>query len=120
MAEPAVALFRDAAALAGQDLVDWGPVAEPIGAPVARTRGRLLYRAAGDWPEAGYWECTPGRWRCAIERDEFCHFLAGRAVYTADDGGEIEIAPGAVALFPAGWRGECRVVETLRKVYMIA
>jgi uncharacterized protein len=36
--------------------------------------------------------------------------LTGRA-------GEVE--PDTVAFFPEGWKGTCRVRETVRKVYMI-
>jgi len=116
---PRAAVFAEAARLAEGELVDWGPVAEPLGDPVSRTRGRLLAKGPGGAPEAGYWECTPGTWRCEIARDEFCHFLAGRCVYESDDGERIEIAPGATAFFPAGWRGRCTVIETIAKVYMI-
>jgi hypothetical protein len=31
-----------------------------------------------------------------------------------------EIRPGTAAFFPEGWKGECTVRETVRKVYMIA
>jgi uncharacterized protein len=30
-----------------------------------------------------------------------------------------EGAPGTAAFFPQGWRGTCRVHETVRKVYVI-
>jgi len=32
----------------------------------------------------------------------------------------IEITPATVVLFPAGWRGECTVHETLRNTYLLA
>lgn len=118
MSEPAL-LLRHAAELAESELVDWGPVAEPLGEPVSRTSGRLLHRDAGGDNETGLWVCTPGRWRCAIERPEFCHFLAGRAVYAGDDGARLEVAGGDAAFFPAGWSGTCEVLETIRKTYMI-
>ena len=31
----------------------------------------------------------------------------------------IEIEPDTAAFFPKGWKGTCRVHETIRKVYMI-
>ena len=31
----------------------------------------------------------------------------------------IEITPDMAAFFPKGWKGTCRVHETVRKVYMI-
>jgi hypothetical protein len=112
-------LIAAAAAIPAAELADWGPVATPIGDPVSRTRGRILNRAPGGVPETGVWECTPGTWRCEVARPEFCHFLAGRCVYTHDGGETIAIEPGMTAWFPAGWNGRCRVTETIRKVYAV-
>lgn len=112
-------LLKQAAAIPEAELVDWGPVSEPLGEPVSRTSGRLLHRDPDGANETGVWLCTPGRWRCVVERDEFCHFLAGRCRYTADDGAVLEIGPGDAAFFPAGWSGTCEVREAVRKTYMI-
>jgi len=112
-------LLKQAESIAGEDLVDWGPVAKPVGAEVSRTSGRLLHRDNDGANETGVWVCTPGVWRCEIERNEFCHFLAGRCVYTADTGERLEIEGGDAAFFPAGWSGTCEVRETVRKTYMI-
>jgi hypothetical protein len=101
-----------------EDLLDWGPIAEPVRG-ASRTRGRLLYKAEGGAPEAGIWECTPGVWKCRVERDEFCHFLSGRCVYTDESGRRTAIEGGDIAMFPAGWNGVCEVIDTVRKVYMI-
>jgi uncharacterized cupin superfamily protein len=100
------------------ELTDWGPVSEPIEGQ-SNTSGVLLHKGPGGVPEAGLWVCTPGTWRCEVTRDEFCHFLAGRCTYTHESGEEIEIEPDTAAYFPAGWKGTCRVEETVRKVYMI-
>jgi uncharacterized cupin superfamily protein len=105
--------------LAIRALTDWGPVAVPLGEPVSRTAGLLLFRNPDQSSEMGLWECTPGSWRCEVERDEFCYFLAGRCTYSADSGEVIKIAPGTAAAFPAGWKGDCEVIETVRKVYMV-
>jgi uncharacterized cupin superfamily protein len=126
-----VRLLRRAASLA--ELLDWGvlpPVgdraaaggprgAATAGAPVSRTRGVLLHKGEGGRPEAGVWECTPGRWECRVERDEFCYFLSGRSVYTDESGERTEVGGGDAAWFPAGWTGVCEVLETVRKVYVI-
>ena len=72
------------------------------------TRGRLLHRDADGGNETGLWVCTPGRWRCVVQRDEFCQFLTGRCVYTADCGERLEIGGGDAAFFPAGWSGRAR------------
>jgi uncharacterized cupin superfamily protein len=112
-------LLKRPAAVADGDLVDWGPVAAPLGEPVSRTSGHLLHRDADGANESGLWVCTPGRWRCEVSRDEFCHFLAGRCVYTDDEGERLEIEGGDTAFFPAGWSGTCEVLETVRKTYLI-
>ena len=112
-------LLAAPAALDSAGLTDWGPVPVPVGEPVSRMRGVMLHRDADGNNETGVWECTPGRWRCEVERDEFCHFLSGHSIYTGDDGRELEIHAGDAAFFPAGWKGECEVVETVRKTYMI-
>jgi uncharacterized cupin superfamily protein len=100
-----------------EDLVDWGPIATPLEG-LSRTSGKVLHKEP-QGGESGIWVCTPGRWRCEVEREEFCHFLAGRCTYVHDSGEVIEIVPGTIALFPAGWKGDCTVHETVRKVYAI-
>ena len=102
-----------------KELKDWGSVTSPIGNPISRQSGVLLFRNPDGSSEMGLWQCTPGEWRCDIERDEFCHFLAGRARYLSDSGEVIDIRPGTAAAFPRGWVGVCEVLETVRKVYMI-
>ena len=41
------------------ELVDWGPVAEPLEGK-SMTSGRLLHRNADGSSECGVWVCTPG------------------------------------------------------------
>ena len=69
--------------------------------------------------ESALWQCTPGTWRLSIPSDELCHFIAGRATYTSDDGEVIEVRPGTVVHFLAGWTGQCVVHETIRNVFML-
>jgi uncharacterized protein len=118
-AEPKV--LHDAARLETDRLADWGALPATASHPgrVSRTRGRLLYKGENGAPETGLWECTPGVWECRVTRDEFCHFLSGRSIYTDAAGRRIEIGAGDSAFFPAGWTGTCEVLETVRKVYMI-
>ncbi len=121
----AVRVIRGAAAVPAEAMPDWGPIALPAdspagGARVSRTRGVLLHKGPGGSPEAGIWECTPGLWECRVARDELCHFLSGRCVYTHESGERTEIAADDAAFFPAGWNGVCEVIETVRKVYMIS
>ncbi len=113
---PPTPVLRDPAGLS--DLVDWGPVPTMIEGQ-SHTSGQLLHKGPGGLPEAGVWVCTPGRWRCEVERDEFCHFLSGRCTYTRSTGEVIEIEAGTTVWFAAGWEGVCEVRETVRKVYVI-
>lgn len=100
------------------DLKDWGPIGSMIEGQSV-TSGVLLHKGADGRSETGIWMCTPGYWRCHVTRDEFCHFLLGRCTYTHESGEVIEIRPNTAAFFPEGWKGTCRVHETVRKLYMI-
>lgn len=101
------------------DLVDWGSQPDSLEGQ-SHSSGRLVFKGPNNQPESGIWVCTPGRWRLSIPRDEFCHFVAGRAIYRSDDGEVIEVEAGTVVLFRAGWTGECTVIETMRNIYMLA
>jgi uncharacterized protein len=100
------------------DLVDWGVQPDALEG-VSRSTGRLVHKGPGNRPEIGIWVCTPGRWPLHIPRDELCHFVAGRATYRRHDGEITEVDAGTLVLFPAGWRGECTVHETMRNTYML-
>jgi len=104
--------------LSAGPLKDWGPVATMIEGQ-STTAGILLHKGPGGRRESGVWTCTPGTWNCHVTSDEFCHFIAGRCTYAHESGEVIEIAPDTAAFFPQGWKGTCRVHETVRKVYMI-
>jgi uncharacterized cupin superfamily protein len=105
------------------DLADWGIQPDCLDGP-SKSSGRLLYKrpdpaVGGNSPEAGLWVCTPGKWPLTIPRDEFCHFIAGRATYVRDNGETIEVRPGTCVHFTAGWSGICTVHETIRNAYML-
>ncbi|QPC45405.1 DUF861 domain-containing protein [Kaustia mangrovi] len=101
------------------DLKDWGGHLEPIDGKSMNT-GRLLWKGEDNGlPEAGIWISTPGSWRLVLPRDELCHFVAGRATYTADDGEVIEVEPGMVVHFLEGWTGTVVVHEAIRAIYML-
>jgi hypothetical protein len=93
------------------EMTDWGGHLEPIDGR-SMNCGRLLWKGEDGLPEAGLWICT-------LPRDELCHFVAGRAVYRADDGEVIEVGPGTVAHFREDWTGTVEVFETIRSVYML-
>jgi uncharacterized cupin superfamily protein len=101
------------------DLIDWGVQPEAISGS-SHSSGKLVHKGPDNRPECGIWVCTPGRWRFAIPRDELCHFVSGQATYRSDNGETIEVGPGTVVMFPAGWTGECTVHETMRNIYILA
>jgi uncharacterized cupin superfamily protein len=105
-------------AVSFNDLADWGEQANSTAGP-SKSSGRLLFKGPNNEPETGVWVCTPGTWPLSIPRDEFCHFIAGRATYTRDTGEVIEVKPGTCVHFNAGWTGTCTVHETMRNVYML-
>ena len=107
------------AATSYDDLVDWGPQPDMIEGQ-SHSTGRLLHKGPDNSPETGVWVCTPGRWRLTVPRDEFCHFVAGRATYRSDTGEVIQVSPGSCVLFPAGWSGEATIHDTTRNIYMLA
>lgn len=100
------------------DLVDWGTQPDAI-VEGSHSSGRLLFKGPNNQPESGIWICTPGTWSLAIPRDEFCHFVEGRARYISDSGEVIEVSAGSCVLFPANWSGQCEVIETIRNLYML-
>lgn len=100
------------------DLIDWGTQPDAV-AGASRSSGRLVHKGPDNRPEIGTWVCTPGTWRLTLPADEICHFVAGRATYTADTGEVIEVGPGTVVMFPKGWSGQCAVHEEMRNVYAL-
>lgn len=70
--------------------------------------------------EIGVWECTPGRFTADRSQSaEFCHFIAGKVEMTHADGRKQLLGPGDAIDLPLGWKGEWRVIETVRKLYVI-
>ena len=100
------------------ELKDWGVQPEAIEGQ-SRSSGQLLWKSGDQQVESGLWVCTPGSWRLSIPGDELCYFLSGRATYTEHNGETIEVTPGTVVHFPAGWSGRCDVHDTMRNTYML-
>jgi len=107
-----------AAATTIGNLTDWGPQPDMVEGQ-SHSSGVLLWKSNDGKSESGLWVCTPGIWRLALPSDELCHFTAGRATYTSDEGEVIEVSAGSVVHFLEGWSGQCTVHETLRNVYML-
>ncbi len=69
--------------------------------------------------DIGLWECTPGRFMAdRSASSEFCHFLKGLVELTHADGRVQRFGPGDAFNLPLGWKGEWRVIEHVRKVYV--
>jgi hypothetical protein len=70
--------------------------------------------------EIGVWECTPGRFTADRSTSaEFCHFISGMVEMTHADGRKQRLGPGDAIDLPLGWTGEWRVIETVRKLYVM-
>ena len=112
-------ILENAATLDAATFTDWGEVSKPIGGPVSHQSGLIFFQNDDKSSEMGVWQCTPGSWRCEVSKDEFFYVLAGDARYTEDDGSVTNVTAGMTCAFPAGWKGDCTVAETIRKVYMV-
>lgn len=70
--------------------------------------------------EIGVWECSPGRFTADRSTSaEFCHFISGLVEMTHADGRKQRLGPGDAIDLPLGWKGEWRVIEHVRKLYVI-
>lgn len=70
---------------------------------------------------AGLWACEPGAWRIAFAqgKDEFFHVIEGRIRISDSEGNEKEFGPGDAGVIPAGFTGVFRVLQAVRKHYVI-
>ncbi|SCK27114.1 cupin domain-containing protein [Vogesella sp. LIG4] len=70
---------------------------------------------------AGIWGCETGAWRIAFAagKDEFFCVISGRVRLSNEAGEAWEFGPGEAAVIPAGFRGEFRVLQPVRKYYVI-
>lgn len=69
---------------------------------------------------AGIWECTEGRFQTHREdSSEICHIISGRAEMRNLGGESRDVGPGDLLVLPVGWRGEWRILERLRKFYVV-
>ena len=79
-----------------------------------------LFTSADGRVEIGVWECTPGRFTAdRSAASEFCHFISGKIEMTHADGSKVQLGAGDAIALPLGWKGEWRVSEQVRKLYVI-
>lgn len=79
------------------------------------------YETANGQCAAGIWACETGAWRIAFAEDkhEFFAIISGRVALTDEHGHAEVFGPGEAAVIPAGFRGKFRVLEPVRKYYVI-
>ena len=81
---------------------------------------RSLFQSPDGTVDIGIWECTPGRFTAdRTGSSEICHIISGRVEVSRADGEARELGPGDLLVLPRGWKGEWRIRETTRKLYMI-
>ncbi|HWT97205.1 MAG TPA: cupin domain-containing protein [Terriglobales bacterium] len=68
---------------------------------------------------AGVWESAPGKWTVDYSEEEFCTFLAGKAILTAEDGTSETFITGDAFIIPRGFKGTWETVEPVKKWYVI-
>jgi uncharacterized cupin superfamily protein len=79
-----------------------------------------LWTSADKRITIGIWECTVGRFTADRSKaSEFCHMISGRIEMTHADGRKVHLGPGDAINLPLGWIGEWRVLEQVRKLYVI-
>ena len=95
-----------------------GPVAVPVGQPIAELKCYEAVSLPEEQVEAGVWECSPGMWHRQVQQAELCHFVAGHCFFTPEGGVPFEIHAGDAVFFPPNSRGIWDVRETVRKTYV--
>ncbi|MBL9052886.1 MAG: DUF861 domain-containing protein [Tabrizicola sp.] len=112
----------DLSAFAALATMDLGPMSpKPTSVQGNQTEASVtLASHNGGKVEIGVWECTPGRFTADRSRSaEFCLFIAGKVEMTHVDGTKLTLGAGDAIDLPLGWKGEWRVIEHVRKLYVI-
>jgi uncharacterized cupin superfamily protein len=68
---------------------------------------------------AGTWESTPGKWRVRYTENEFCHVTEGSMELDDGRGNSWRFKAGDSFVVPAGFSGTWRVIEPMRKLYVL-
>ena len=112
----------DLSTFTGLASMDLGPMADKPTSVEGNQQEAAVTLATHDGGrvEIGVWECTPGRFTADRSKSaEFCHFITGRVEMTHADGRKQLLGPGDTVNLPLGWKGEWRVIDTVRKLYVI-
>lgn len=102
---------------------DSGLLQEPLGVSTTGPTQTWLEEFTSDDAKGvhtGFWKCEPGisEWDFK-DLGEVIHVLKGRMIVTEAGGEPVELGPGDVASFPAGWKGTWEITETLEKFYVM-
>lgn len=113
----------DLSAFLGLAQMPLGPCApKPTSTEGAQQEASVTLWASPDGRiEIGIWECTPGRFTAdRSASSEFCHFISGEIEMTHEDGSKVRLGPGDAINLPLGWKGEWRVTQHVRKLYVLS
>jgi uncharacterized protein len=86
------------------------------GAPIAETR--IDYERDGK-VFVGEWSCGVGAWRVSYDEWEFCEVLDGACELTPNDGPARRFTIGDSFVIEPGFKGVWRVLEPMRKRFVI-
>ena len=84
-----------------------------------KTRTWNHFTGEDDRLHCGIWESTPGKVNVDYKEWEFCHFIAGKAILTNEEGKSWTLKKGDGFIIPAGFKGTWETVKTVRKHYVI-
>ena len=73
----------------------------------------------GDHTFVGEWAATPGAWRVSYDEWEFCHMLSGVCELIPEGGEARRFVAGDSFVIEPGFVGVWRVIEPMRKRYVI-
>lgn len=94
------------------------PEAVIDGKPVEQ--GAVIHESADGNFIIGVWESTPyAETFDGYPGDEFCQVLTGSVTLTDEDGNASTFVAGENYFVPKGFKGTFRVVETMRKYYVL-
>lgn len=114
MTADAISLFRSHELLAIGAIA---PVAAPLGEPVSQVRSVAMPGVGAS--RHGVWHCTPGVWCRQVDEAEFCHFLAGEAIFRPDDGEPLHITGGDTVYFPPRTGGTWEILRDSEKIFIV-
>jgi uncharacterized protein len=96
-----------------------GHPARPKSEPPCRLSGIDVELQGACGSNCGVWECTSGRFERQLDEAEVMHIVAGRGAFTPEGGEPFEFSAGDTLFFPSQTRGEWRIDETVRKVFVV-